>query len=633
MWANNEVGTVQPIASWPRSPPSTACRSTPTPCRPSAHCRSTSPAPASAALSLTGHKLGGPYGVGALLLRRDVACVPLLHGGGQERDVRSGTLDAAGIVGARDCRSARGRAARGRGRRGWRALRDGCATASWPRVPDAVVNGRAGQTACPATLHMSFPGCEGDSLLMLLDAARRRVLDRLGLLGRRGPAVARALAMGADPGARPRLAAVLPRPHLDRADVDAVLDAIAGVVERARRARDPRCPRRCARRARRTRRRDVARTRGVQWPNEGARRDERRRRLGGGRRPARSTPVTTSPACTWRCPQTPATLRDGARGCCTLEDARDARRAADVLGIPFYVWDLAERFRADVVDDFVAEYAAGRTPNPCLRCNEKIKFAAVLDRALALGFDAVVTGHHARLEDGVLRRSVDAAKDQSYVLAVLRPRPAGRTRCSRSATSTKAEVRAEAARARAGRGRQARLARHLLHRRRRHPRLPAPGPRRAAGADRRRRDRGRGRPARRRVRLHRRPAARAGAGPARRRPAVRAVDLAGDQHGHGRAGRAAGRGRGDRARPVWTAGAPPAERSRAWSSCGRTAGPCRRSPRSATAIEARLDGAGRGVAAGQALVLYAGDAVLGSATIATTARLRARRHLSRPPSA
>jgi tRNA-uridine 2-sulfurtransferase len=119
----------------------------------------------------------------------------------------------------------------------------------------------------------------------------------------------------------------------------------------------------------------------------------------------------------------PRSFRSGARGCCTLEDARDARRAADVLGIPFYVWDLAERFQADVVDDFVAEYAAGRTPNPCLRCNEKIKFAAVLDRALALGFDAVCTGHYARLIDGTggreLHRAVDPAKDQSYVLGVL----------------------------------------------------------------------------------------------------------------------------------------------------------------------------------------------------------------------
>ncbi|MCW2637249.1 MAG: mnmA [Blastococcus sp.] len=114
------------------------------------------------------------------------------------------------------------------------------------------------------------------------------------------------------------------------------------------------------------------------------------------------------------------TLRSGARGCCSVEDAHDARRVADELGIPFYVWDLAERFAEDVVEDFVAEYAAGRTPNPCLRCNEKIKFSAVLDRARALGFDAVVTGHHARLADGQLRRSVDAGKDQSYVLGVLR---------------------------------------------------------------------------------------------------------------------------------------------------------------------------------------------------------------------
>src|SRR3954466_13341715 len=108
------------------------------------------------------------------------------------------------------------------------------------------------------------------------------------------------------------------------------------------------------------------------------------------------------------------TLRSGARGCCSVEDAHDDRRVADELGIPFYVWDLAERFREDVVADFVAEYAAGRTPNPCLRCNEKIKFAAVRDKALALGFDAVCTGHYATVvtrEDGSreLHRASDAA--------------------------------------------------------------------------------------------------------------------------------------------------------------------------------------------------------------------------------
>ena len=145
----------------------------------------------------------------------------------------------------------------------------------------------------------------------------------------------------------------------------------------------------------------------------------------------------------------PDPISGRSRGCCTPEDARDARRAADVIGIPFYVWDLAERFSAEVVDDFVAEYAAGRTPNPCLRCNERIKFSAVLDRALALGFDAVVTGHHARLEQSapgpVLRRSVDAAKDQSYVLGTLRPGQLVRAILPLGAM-TKEAVRAGAAR-------------------------------------------------------------------------------------------------------------------------------------------------------------------------------------------
>ncbi|NUS74495.1 MAG: tRNA 2-thiouridine(34) synthase MnmA, partial [Corynebacteriales bacterium] len=115
-----------------------------------------------------------------------------------------------------------------------------------------------------------------------------------------------------------------------------------------------------------------------------------------------------------------------------------------VSGIPFYIWGMAEEFTDGVIDDFLSEYAAGRTPNPCLRCNEKIKFAAVLAKAKALGFDAVATGHHARLVGGVLRRSVDLPKDQSYVLAVLRPDqlagamfPLGNI--------TKEQVRAEAA--------------------------------------------------------------------------------------------------------------------------------------------------------------------------------------------
>ncbi|GEP46531.1 tRNA 2-thiouridine(34) synthase MnmA [Microbacterium saccharophilum] len=143
------------------------------------------------------------------------------------------------------------------------------------------------------------------------------------------------------------------------------------------------------------------------------------------------------------------TLRTGSRGCCTIEDAMDARRAADRLGIPFYVWDFSERFRDDVIDDFVAEYRAGRTPNPCMRCNEKIKFAALLERALELGFDAVCTGHYALLVDGPegreLHRASDAAKDQSYVLGVLTAEQLAHTYFPLGTTPSKALVRAEAA--------------------------------------------------------------------------------------------------------------------------------------------------------------------------------------------
>lgn len=143
------------------------------------------------------------------------------------------------------------------------------------------------------------------------------------------------------------------------------------------------------------------------------------------------------------------TLRTGSRGCCTIEDAMDARRAADLLGIPFYVWDFSERFRDDVIDDFINEYRAGRTPNPCMRCNEKIKFAALLERALELGFDAVCTGHYATLVDTAsgreLHRASDEAKDQSYVLGVLTAEQLAHTYFPLGTTPSKAVVRAEAA--------------------------------------------------------------------------------------------------------------------------------------------------------------------------------------------
>ncbi|WP_460682362.1 tRNA 2-thiouridine(34) synthase MnmA [Nesterenkonia populi] len=145
----------------------------------------------------------------------------------------------------------------------------------------------------------------------------------------------------------------------------------------------------------------------------------------------------------------PGTLRTGSRGCCTIEDSSDAWRACERLGIPFYVWDFSERFKADVVDDFIAEYAAGRTPNPCMRCNEKIKFEALLDKAIALGFDAVATGHYAHIieqEDGArqLHRAATWTKDQSYVLGVLNEQQLAHCYFPLGDTPSKDLVRAEA---------------------------------------------------------------------------------------------------------------------------------------------------------------------------------------------
>ncbi|MDQ1512824.1 MAG: tRNA-uridine 2-sulfurtransferase [Microbacteriaceae bacterium] len=149
--------------------------------------------------------------------------------------------------------------------------------------------------------------------------------------------------------------------------------------------------------------------------------------------------------------RTPGTVRTGSRGCCTIEDALDARRVADRIGIPFYVWDFSDRFAEAVVDDFVAEYTAGRTPNPCLRCNERIKFAALLEKALALGFDAVCTGHYALIRTDEaggreLHRASDEAKDQSYVLGVLTADQLAHAMFPLGQTPSKALVRQEAER-------------------------------------------------------------------------------------------------------------------------------------------------------------------------------------------
>ncbi|TAM86883.1 MAG: cysteine desulfurase [Jatrophihabitans sp.] len=234
MWANNEVGTVQPVAEL-----AALARRYGVPLHTDAvqavgALEVDFAASGADALTLTGHKLGGPCGAGALLLRRDAACVPLLHGGGQERDVRSGTLDVPGIVGlATAAEVTTGRRAEQSPRIA--ALRDQLVAGVLAAAPGTVVNGHP-TDRLPGIAHLGFPGCEGDSLLMLLDA--RGVECSTGSACSAGVAQPShvLLAMGASPAmARGSLRFSLGHTSTTQ-DVQAAVAAIGPAVERAQRA-------------------------------------------------------------------------------------------------------------------------------------------------------------------------------------------------------------------------------------------------------------------------------------------------------------------------------------------------------------------------------------------------------------
>ena len=234
MWANNEVGSIQPIRELAEIAHAYGVGFHTDAVQAVGTLAVSFAASGVDAMTVTAHKIGGPYGIGALLLGRGVACTPVLHGGGQERDVRSGTLDTPGAVGfsvAAELAASRRNelAARLAG------LRNQLIAGIRDAVPDAVLNGHPVHRL-PGNAHLSFPGCEGDSLLMLLDA--RGIECSTGSACSAGVAQPShvLLAMGADQS-RTRGALRLSLGHTStEQDVLTVIEAIGPVVERARRA-------------------------------------------------------------------------------------------------------------------------------------------------------------------------------------------------------------------------------------------------------------------------------------------------------------------------------------------------------------------------------------------------------------
>jgi cysteine desulfurase len=235
MWANNEVGTVQPIPQLARVAHAAGVPLHTDAIQAVGQLPVDFAASGAAALSVSGHKLGGPIGAGALLLGRDVDCTPLMHGGGQERDVRSGTLDVPAIVAFATAVEA---AVKAQGDYAQRVgdLRDELMTRVVAAVPDAVRNGHPTERL-PGNAHFSFPGCEGDALLLLLDA--QGIACSTGSACSAGVAQPShvLLAMGADDD-RARSSLRFTLGHTSTvADVDALVAALPAAVERARRAK------------------------------------------------------------------------------------------------------------------------------------------------------------------------------------------------------------------------------------------------------------------------------------------------------------------------------------------------------------------------------------------------------------
>ncbi len=318
-------------------------------------------------LTLTGHKIYGPKGTGLLFVRSGTSLSPLLHGGGQERGLRPGTEDVGGAVGLARALHLAVEEREAEGAR-LASLRDELEATLTARVVGLRVNAGAARRA-PHVSNVAVPDVDGRAMIMALD------LEGIAVSGgsacnsgaQKGSHVIAALYGEADAHATVRFS-------LGRSTTRADVERAADITDRRDRAPA----------GARMSRVLVAMSGGVDSSVAAALLVEEGHEVVG---------VTMKTFCYSETP-------GHGKTCCGLDGIADARRVAAALGIPHYVFDVEEEFTRDVIDDFVAEYAQGRTPNPCVRCNCNTKFRDLLARGRALGCDAIASGHYVRSTHG-----------------------------------------------------------------------------------------------------------------------------------------------------------------------------------------------------------------------------------------
>jgi tRNA (5-methylaminomethyl-2-thiouridylate)-methyltransferase len=380
------------------------------------------------ALTISAHKIYGPKGVGAIYIRRGAPFAPITTGGHQERERRAGTENVAGIVGfGVAARLARGEIATAGARIA--KLRDRLEG----RLLAIAGTRRHGDPArrLPGTLNIGFAGAPGQLVAAALDLEGVSVSTGSACTsGSLAPSPV-LLALGLSPDEASSALRFGVGRDTTEADVDRVAALVAEIVARVRRRGDSATPLRVAPGRERI---VVAMSGGVDSSTAAAVLVDAGYEVVGA---------------TLRLYDASGTARSIGGRCCGPRDIEDARATAAHLGIPHHVIDESKAFQASVIDDFVAEHHAGRTPNPCVRCNEHLKFGPLLAFADAVGAAALATGHYARLlpnGDGVaLSRARDSDKDQSYFLFGVRPEVLARVRFPLG-DKTKEEVRALARR-------------------------------------------------------------------------------------------------------------------------------------------------------------------------------------------